>query len=164
MAYLVAGTYYHRRQCDIKMILIAHKILFCRTANHVDKFCHTIMYQFCVDIMFFNSHHFSNNFLGKIPIECNNKGSFCAPMQSYDTGDITKSSEIIGKINLLESLSMPNYNNAVDMLESKNALKQIHTGEKKIEIEITDINKCEMINSRLREYINAFKPSKASEK
>jgi glycerol-3-phosphate O-acyltransferase len=61
-----------------------------------------------------------------------------------------------GDIALAESLSLPNYNNALAMIENRNAIIRHDAGKKSIEMEITDRRLLEIIMSKITEYLKVI--------
>lgn len=60
----------------------------------------------------------------------------------------------IGEIDLAESLSVPNYNNAVDKFSSAGILKGGDRLREKVEVEIVDIDKAKEFQEKIRGYLN----------
>jgi len=58
-----------------------------------------------------------------------------------------------GDVRLMESLSLPNYNNALKMLTSAGALREVATGKKSPDLEIIDRGKLKDILEKLNAYL-----------
>ncbi len=61
-----------------------------------------------------------------------------------------------GEITLAESLSLPNYNNALALLEARGILTRRDSGKKYPDMEITDRKELEALNASLKEYLAAI--------
>ncbi|MBP7583975.1 MAG: 1-acyl-sn-glycerol-3-phosphate acyltransferase [Spirochaetes bacterium] len=61
-----------------------------------------------------------------------------------------------GDVRLMESLSLPNYNNALKMLMSEGALREVATGKKSPDLEIVDREKLKDILEKVNSYLYAL--------